>query len=619
MATVIATGGRLPKDRRRTNALIDALPAKRAEQRQTDALRRALSGGGTRQEQLQQLFSSNAGVRGFLGNAPAVEKAFGLSADPGAVPNAELLGSVSTKGVGKVVESLQTGRTGKDAFSASPAGEAAFQKQQNVEQVFDEFGQPSFKDDPDIKAQLDADKARGGKALLEEAEAELKSIEDFNKKAGAAFKEAVKKPTISTESIINQKVAALNKSRQGTAKEEAILSKIAKRIDAINDLPDPEERALSLKNLDKSPLGRQLKQTQKSLDEKIKNNQALDKSIAEARAKAIEEEEEGVSGIELKDLPVKLKGLMLMDGINSLEEWANQPLESRNKLTQKYNRELSSDKINSSISGVKNLVGKDGNTVGFGVVITTFNKETGESKSRFVRTDNSGNYMVASVVGQKTSDIAPTAAIRAKLLDRNLTFRAGRTAATNFFNRHIKDRSDDELNQLLGAAGGITKALSRIKGAFVGMNKTFAFGSIESFESALRTRPGMTKAMQSVAEDSAGLFAEYAFTLFQVAVAGSGASAGRLSDRDMAILKQMLEVREGGQLRRTVKTSVQLMDDGFKDTAKLLAQKDLFEALNDDSFSMIELDEATGTITDVRKPNENKDQETDAESVDRLF
>lgn len=125
MAEVVFTGpaprGTLPNQQFEQNM------AQFRQNEQVNALRRAFQGGGSQQEQLQQLFSSNAGVKGFLGNAPAVEQAFNLLATPG-----ESIPSIASRFDTGATSQVQTAPRIKEATTRK-AEEIVFESLEDIQ------------------------------------------------------------------------------------------------------------------------------------------------------------------------------------------------------------------------------------------------------------------------------------------------------------------------------------------------------------------------------------------------------------------------------------------------------------------------------------------------------
>ena len=526
MANVIFTGAPPP----------GLLPNKQFEEGFDEAsIRQAFGSGGTQKEQLQQLISQNP--RAFLSNAPALKTFFDLQKTPVQPDFAAILGNAQAQ-VPSAPVTTPGLRTGVDAFSASPAGEAAFQQQQNVQQVFDQFGQGTFRDDPGLQAELDIDTARGGEALMREAEELEQTVQETSTSTlGKEFDDA-KRP------LPRKAVATIkNFDRRRTA----ILKRAA---DNPNNRAIQQQTAVTLKKMEEI-LGPGVKAARAEIAKTEAFNDALTKSkakfVADARLKSNEEQDFKFS----KDFQDGL----LERGIPSMEAFLELKPPARKKIMADIRQGSlpAGSVVNASDITNVSVIGPDGKPeTSF---LASFTEETDPetllTSIKMHRLDPEGfegkTLVKSSVISPSPGDVS--GAVKGRTIEKGQMIDSALLSISGMETDFLTLK-DADLNSLLNVSGGLIALIDTVGAAVSGLENTFSTQS--AFTDQIFRTPVLRRIVDELAPEQAAFLSSYSWTLFKLAIATQEGAGRALSDKDIERVKPQIRLRSAKALKSSL-------------------------------------------------------------------
>lgn len=530
MAEVVFTGpaprGTLP------NQQFDQNIARFRENEQLNAIRRALSSGGTQQDQIRDLLSSNAGLKGFLGNAPAVAQGFELLREP----------------VQPVL--ADTNLVFGDLPKETPAVSA-----------------------PKVDAPLSS------RELMNLPLMDFDEVPGIKEESIGGVDKSSKQ--LERTRTVDEAASIFDKQKQKPAESDLkLVSDFQRRLENINKLaisgaPGAQERAIKTLELLQKNLAPRVKDAQARIQKVNEGNLKLDT----AKAKFIAEQSVKTKKPDFS-FSEKYQDALLRNGIQSMEQLNNlNPSEQRDLFT-KIEGGIADKGASIIPSSIKNVtfVGPNGEKrsggIGYGVKIT--DPETFEEKLEFrllnpdLGARKGETPVISSVVSQKPDEVGGTQLIT-KLRAKKSQVDSAFTAIDGFEEDFLKTLDDAELNSIISIAGGINKFIGNMEGALSGLEHTINNRNV--FTNTIFSRPAVRNIVDKLSPQSAQLYASYAWVLYKVAIATQEGGGKALSDKDMDRIRPTISLGNAKSLRASLlQTKKNLRRDNKvieKDLAKM--------------------------------------------------
>ncbi len=537
------------------------------------------------------LLSSPAGVKAFINNQAAVSKAFELLQEPETADAGILAGSAA-----QIQPQQARGFRGEDLARREELRKAV------GFDAFTDVTNEGFVTDRETREGLEEDDRKGAEALRKEAEELLRQPEPATEGR-------------SKKSKLERAIEALDSTRLSTEKEEVKIQALAKARREINALraTNPRKAAATEAALQNSPVFTEAARAEKIKAIKDERNAKLDDQIANLRADEILKDDKTAI-----DVSTAAKDILFSNGVASMEEFTALPLEQQRKIRKDIGKAASKTNKIVNVSAAKALIDKNGDSAGTGVFVTEYDPETGELTGRVHVIDDERGLIPSSLVAKDQAGVGLERSSKAKLEQQVFQIGSAVNALEGLFRNQLESRTDQEINRILTVPGGFSQALGTTLGALDGFEGLFF--DRESFFSEFSKNPSIARIVDKLAPDSASFYAEYAYTMYKVAVAASEGGGRALSDKDLERVKPMIKISEAKQLRSTIKTSLNVLRSDRKFKADTLGKRRSRVGAMSDSSSLV-IDEKGNPILpeDIKEKTKPKESQTLNNRVEELF